>query len=171
MTRGPGGQWENERGADNDLFRWPGSKRRPPEKGSLYSAGGVECIGVDGIGLTKKMGERLGREGVEASPTQGWGPSQMGWRSHLCSLRILSQVTSSNHSQFHVAGQSSLTVPGVRDMNGLAVFTGILSPRVEVQAGKGRERGQEDAGPWCWMLANQRPWCSGNEDYVEARRL
>lgn len=58
----------------------------------------------------------------------------------------------------------------MRDMNELAVFAGILGPRVEVQAGKGRERSQKDAGPWCWMLANQRPWCR-ESDYVEAGRL
>lgn len=37
-------------------------------------------------------------------------------------------------------------MPRVRDRNGLAVFTGILSSAVEVQAGRRRERSQKGAG-------------------------
>lgn len=57
-----------------------------------------------------------------------------------------------------------------RNMNGLAVFTGIQGPGAEAQAGKGKERGQEDAGPRYWRPPNQRPQSRGR-DGVQARRL
>lgn len=39
----------------------------------------------------------------------------------------------------------------------MAVFTGILDPGVEVLAGQGRKRSQEDAGPGVGRLRIRRP--------------
>lgn len=61
-------------------------------------------------------------------------------------------------------------VLGKREPHGLAVFTGTPGPEVQLQAGKGRERHQEDAGPGCWRPPHQRPWCRVREG-VEAGRL
>ena len=38
-------------------------------------------------------------------------------------------------------------MPWMRDMNGGAVISGVWCPAMKGQAGRGRERGQEDASP------------------------
>ena len=61
-------------------------------------------------------------------------------------------------------------VLGMRAPRGLAVFPETLGPEAELQAGKGRKTGQEDAGPGCWRPPHQRPWCR-RRDGVEAGRV
>lgn len=57
-------------------------------------------------------------------------------------------------------------MPGMRDTNGGAVISGVWCPAVKGQARRGRERGQEDAGPVLEAsnseaLVQRERWCVG----------
>lgn len=82
VAGGPGGQRKSEERGKQTLIYLGGQevKGGPSAKPLFTLQEEFRAIGVGGVGLTRKMERRLGREGREAGPTQakGWGPGQMG---------------------------------------------------------------------------------------------
>lgn len=83
LVWGPGGQRKSEkRGEQTGIYLGGQEAEESPYEKALFTLQEeLRAIGVEGVGLTRKMGQRLGKEGKEACPTdvECWEPSQMGW--------------------------------------------------------------------------------------------